>query len=140
MFKNAGEEHGGSVYSRCPGTGCDIWDAAGGTHEYKVETGVCAGCRQCGGNPPMVSDEATGTGDESDKAGDAELTDDEIDDLIGDVEDIVKWENAGFATDWMHYDFDTWLLVREWRDAERDVTALQATRMQMFIKGFFKES
>lgn len=129
MFELLGEEHGGSVYSQCPGDGCDMWDASAGDYDYKIESMVCAGCRDCGGNPPKPP--GSDTDDEPDAG--------EVNDLVTDIEDIARWQNAGFKTDWSAYDYEICRLVRVWQDAEREVTALQANRMQVFLKSWMKQ-
>lgn len=126
------------MYARCPGTGCEIWEAAAGDYDYKVETGVCNGCRQCGGNPPEDSGQwSVVSGESEDQKPNTE--DQEIEDLVNDIADITAWEDAGFPTDWQVYDFTVKQLVRVWRSAEREITEIRDRRMQAFIKGFFKE-
>lgn len=126
-----GEEAGGSVYVRCPGEGkCDLWDAAAGSYDERIEAGITAGCRDCGGRPPLSPD---------DGEGDSVAESEEVAALIDDIEDIVGWEDAGFATDWRCYRYEIKSLVKYWRLAEREVIEIRATRMQAFIKGFFKE-
>lgn len=67
-----------------------------------------------------------------------EASEDEIDELIGDIEDLVKWGKSQ-PTDWDYYPYDIRRLVRVWHDAESDVAALQQGRIQAFIKSWFKE-
>lgn len=146
MFELAGEELGGSAYTACPGTGCPIWEAAAGDHAYKVETGVCEGCRDCGGNPPDEGSSGSGSGSEETEgeAGNAAAPaahDEaaEVDDLVQDVADIIAWENAGFTTDWSQYPIEIKNLVKYWRSAETDIANIRESRMQTFLKSWFKE-
>lgn len=142
MFEELGEEFGGSLYGRCPGTGCDQWEAAAGDYDYKVETDVCGGCRDCGGNPPepeSVQNAECTMHNEDDADPEPDADEDEIVDLVNDIADIVDWENAGLQTDWSHYPFETKKLVQLWRSTEREVAAIQNTRMQIFLKSWFKE-
>jgi hypothetical protein len=135
----AGEELGGSLYEQCPGTGCDIWEAAAGDYDYKLETGVCAGCTRCGGNPPDEEESKVQGPTPNDEVGldnDQLSTNDdhEVDDLVADIADIIAWENAGFDTDWSEYDFPTRQLVRIWRSKEREISEIRQTRMQAWLK------
>lgn len=109
-----------------------IWESAAGDYDYKVETKVCEGCRDCGGSPPVPGNAGDPPASAADEAS-------EIDDLVTDIADIIAWEDAGFATDWDHYPFQIRALVKYWRAAERDVTAIRDTRMQAFLKSWFKE-
>ncbi len=106
--------------------GCQIWEAAAGTYEEKVETKVCNGCRVCDGKPPKPS---------------AESSDDEdqIDEIIADIEDIIEWENGGFATDWSAYSFEIKYLVRIWRNCELEIKRRRAEWLHIYIKAQFKE-
>jgi len=58
--------------------------------------------------------------------------------MVEEIADIIAWENAGFATDWSHYPYETKELVKVWRNAERDVAAIQMTRTQIWYKAQFK--
>ena len=90
---------------------------------------MCAGCRDCGGNPPKPEEEP-----------DEEPIDElECEEIFRDIEDIVLWQNAGIATDWSLYDYETKRLVLVWRSAEREVALQQQSRMATFIKSWFKE-
>ena len=109
---------------QCPGEGCDIWDAAAGDYEYKVETKVCSGCRDCGGVPPKPPAED-----------DPEYDDlEELEDLFDEIEDIIEWENGGFVTDWTVYPFEVRYLVRIWRNCELEIKRLQASWLHAYIK------
>lgn len=63
----------------------------------------------------------------------------DIVDLVNDIADIVAWEHAGFRTEWSQYPFETKRLVQLWRTTEREVAAIQNTRMQIFLKSWLKE-
>lgn len=90
----------------------------------------------CGGNPP---DEPVGSGQETVSSEETADEDAEIVDLVNDIADIVAWQQAGFETDWSHYPFETKRLVQLWFSTMSEVAAIQNTRMQIFLKSWFKE-
>lgn len=67
-----------------------------------------------------------------------DLTEEQIDDLAADIESIVEWEDAGFATDWTEYPFWMKQLAVVWRNAEAEIERLHALRFQAVLKGFLK--
>lgn len=79
----------------------------------------------------MASDKRRVTSDEISEAEAAEM--------VADIEALVKWENAGFATDWTAYPFTTKRLVAEWRDAEAEVKRIHTYRMQAYLKSKFEQ-
>lgn len=102
-----------------------MWAAAGGdTHEEKEEA-VCFGCEMYATKP-------------TDGGGPSGFSDEEIEEFVDEIADIVRWEDAGFATDWSAYDLATKQLAVVWREAESDVRLLQTRRLQSFLRGWFK--
>lgn len=43
------------------------------------------------------------------------------------------------ATDWDRYPFEYSRLFQVWRNAEREIATIQSSRLQAFIKSWFKE-
>jgi hypothetical protein len=87
---------------------------------------ACVGCGTCDGNPPPDPDTP------------AAAEPDQVTSLIDDIEDIVKWENGGHATDWSCYSFAHAKLVTVWREAENHLSRIQTSRMQSFLLGWMK--
>lgn len=112
--------------ARCPGDGeCEIWDAAGGTHEER--SAACADCKLCKA-PPLPPDSI------AEPEPDAE----EISEIIAEIEDIAAWEEAGFKTDWSVYDFEYMELYRYWVSFEKEARLIHAVRKQAYFKAQFK--
>lgn len=112
----------------CPGDGnCPLWDACGGDYAHKVETMVCAGCPDCGGNPPRPVDEL-----------DVEVDDREVEEVLTDIEDIAAWETTGHKTDWSCYPYEYARLHRVWQQAVKDVENVRAVRFAAYVKALCK--
>lgn len=71
-------------------------------------------------------------------SGEAGESDEEIESAVDDIEDIIRWENAGFKTDWSCYDLETMQLVTVWREAEGVVEEERRRRFDALVKGFLK--
>lgn len=69
-----------------------------------------------------------------------ESDEDETAQIVEEVSDIVKWENAGFKTDWNCYGFEYKKFVVAWRDAERRVGLTQNSRLQGILRSFYEEN
>ncbi|MBV9242687.1 MAG: hypothetical protein JO314_11835 [Acidobacteria bacterium] len=125
MYKLAGEDLTGR---RCPGDACSRWQNAAGTYEDKCL--ACIGCGTCEGNPPPE--------EETESSG-SRQSEDEIEGLVDDIQDIAAYENAGLATDWSCYSFEYPRLVTTWREAENHLMRIQSGRLQSFLLGWMKK-
>jgi hypothetical protein len=86
------------------------------------EASICRGC-------PKFESKSFAAGGE---------TGEEAEHIVDEIEDIVLWENAGFATDWSAYEFETMQLVTVWREAEAVVEENRRRRFDALVKGFLK--
>lgn len=98
-----GESGGGGSFYRCPGAGCELWEATGG--DYEERKMVCLDCAKCKGKPPLLT--------QSNSPEAVQLR------VVGRIESIVRRLNSGQPVDWDHYEYWEWQLVEIWRDAEQ---------------------
>jgi hypothetical protein len=86
------------------------------------EASVCFGC-------PKFKSKGITVGD---------VSDEEIEFVVDEIEDIVRWEDAGFPTDWDAYDYETMQLVVMWRTTEAVVKENRGRRFDALVKSFLK--
>lgn len=111
----------------CPGEAkCDDWQQPFAGPEEKKEEAICFGCRFFETKPAAAA--------EAD-----DLDYEEADDLVLEIEDMIRWEDAGFATDWSLYSFSIRQLYLIWRTEENRIKRLHDARMQALIRGFMKD-
>lgn len=122
MYEENGEDVEGNSFYRCPGMECvNFAKEAGATWEGKAKA-ACTTCDKCNGNFPI------------DPSTVSEQEVNEVEELVEEIADIIKWENGGIQTDWTAYEFFYQKLVCEWREAEERLKKLERVRLRKLLE------
>lgn len=126
VYSLHGETWEGGAADKCPGeASCEDWNQPfEGSYEAKVDA-VCRGCPKFESKPMAMG-------------GETALDDDEVQFAVDRIEDMIDWEDAGFATDWEEYELETKQLFVFWRAAEAAIKEDRARRFDALVKGFLK--
>jgi len=129
LFEKSGETQVEGNVARCPGLNlCSQFTkrfpkVAGITWEEKAEEAV-AGCSKCNG---VIPDGGFEPGNE-------------IDFLTDEIERLISLDNCRIQVDWEKKDYDIFYLFQVWRNTEINIENIRQSRMQSFLKGWFKDT
>lgn len=118
-----GETFEGGDATKCPGeANCDDWQQPfDGDHDAK-EQAICFGCSRF----PSKGSRA------------ADISGEEVEELVDEIASITDFEDAGLSTDWTEYPIEYAELAVIWRNAERDCREIRDRYFHALVKSFMK--
>lgn len=114
-------EGGGNLY-RCPGDGCDLWEATAG--DYEERKMVCLDCNKCKGKPPLLNQ--SNSPEEIKKR------------VIFRIESLINQENAGHL-DKSYLEFWEWRLIEVWREKEIDYERIHKAKIAAIFEAMLNK-